>query len=101
MAGPERLELEAFSRRERSGEPAAEILSVAKDLACNPQWRARRGSNLRRLAGVSAARACCRNPERSEGSRLQSAMAGPERLELPTLGSEDRCSIQLSYGPVP
>ena len=22
----------------------------------------------------------------------------PERLELPTLGSEDRCSIQLSYG---
>ena len=24
----------------------------------------------------------------------------PERLELPTLGSEDRCSIQLSYGRV-
>jgi hypothetical protein len=22
----------------------------------------------------------------------------PERFELPTLGSEDRCSIQLSYG---
>ena len=22
----------------------------------------------------------------------------PERLELPALGSEDRCSIQLSYG---
>jgi hypothetical protein len=22
----------------------------------------------------------------------------PERLELPTLGSEDRCSVQLSYG---
>ena len=25
-------------------------------------------------------------------------MARPERFELPTLGSEDRCSIQLSYG---
>ena len=25
-------------------------------------------------------------------------MVRPERLELPTLGSEDRCSIQLSYG---
>ena len=24
----------------------------------------------------------------------------PERLELPTLGSEGRCSIQLSYGRV-
>ena len=24
----------------------------------------------------------------------------PERLELPTLGSEDQCSIQLSYGRV-
>ena len=24
-------------------------------------------------------------------------MARPERFELPTLGSEDRCSIQLSY----
>ena len=26
-------------------------------------------------------------------------MAGPERLELPTLWFEARCSIQLSYGP--
>ncbi len=25
-------------------------------------------------------------------------MVRPERFELPTLGSEDRCSIQLSYG---
>ena len=25
----------------------------------------------------------------------------PERLELPTLGSEDRCSVQLSYGRLP
>jgi hypothetical protein len=24
----------------------------------------------------------------------------PERLELPTLGSEDRCSVQLSYGRI-
>jgi hypothetical protein len=24
----------------------------------------------------------------------------PERLELPTLGSEDQCSIQLSYGRI-
>ena len=27
-------------------------------------------------------------------------LAHPERFELPTLGSEDRCSIQLSYGCV-
>src|SRR5215469_6869526 len=27
-----------------------------------------RGAKLRRLAGVSEARACCRNPERSEGT---------------------------------
>jgi hypothetical protein len=27
-------------------------------------------------------------------------MARPERFELPTLGSEDRCSIQLSYGRI-
>ena len=27
-------------------------------------------------------------------------MVRPERLELPTLGSEGRCSIQLSYGRV-
>ena len=36
MVGPNGFELEAFSRRERAGfierEPAAEILSVAKDL---------------------------------------------------------------------
>ena len=25
-------------------------------------------------------------------------MATPEGLEPPTLGSEDRCSVQLSYG---
>jgi hypothetical protein len=25
-------------------------------------------------------------------------LARPERFELPALGSEDRCSIQLSYG---
>src|SRR3954454_3057992 len=28
-------------------------------------------------------------------------LARPERFELPTLGSEDRCSIQLSYGRAP
>jgi hypothetical protein len=32
---------------------------------------------------------------------LQGKMARPERLELPTLCFEGRCSIQLSYGRVP
>ena len=31
---------------------------------------------------------------------IGNGMAAPERLELPTLGSEDRCSIQLSYGAI-
>jgi len=45
-------------------EPAAEILSKAKDLA-GELWRALRDSNLRRFAGVWAR---SRNPEQSEGS---------------------------------
>jgi hypothetical protein len=50
-------------------------------------WRARRDSNLRRSAGVSAAGARSRNPERSEGSLDDDSlkrMARPERFELPT-----------------
>jgi hypothetical protein len=31
-------------------------------------------------------------------SQTCTEVARPERFELPTLGSEDRCSIQLSYG---
>src|SRR5215472_13714830 len=33
-------------------------------------------SKLRRLAGVSEARVCCRNPERSEGTRNLRRLAG-------------------------
>src|SRR3989441_1214784 len=35
-------------------------------------WRRRRDSNLRRLAGVSRAGACCRNPERSRRTQVDS-----------------------------
>ncbi len=78
LADPERLELEAFCGRERSGSPQP---------------------NLRRLRGVRAAR---RNAEPVE--RIPSAadasqtLADPERLELPTSAFEAHCSIQLSYG---
>ena len=39
-------------------------------------------------------------PKRREGPRPNGHEPSlrPERLELPTPGSEDRCSIQLSYG---
>jgi hypothetical protein len=37
-------------------------------------------------------------PVRALGSAFE--MVRPERLELPTLCSEGRCSIQLSYGRV-
>ena len=41
------------------------------------------------------------NARASDPIRLQMTplwLARPERFELPTLGSEDRCSVQLSYG---
>jgi len=45
------------------------------------RWRALRDSNLRRLAGVSAARARSRDPEPQRGIW---DMARPKRFELPT-----------------
>ncbi len=33
-----------------------------------------------------------------DGACHSKSKVHPERFELPTLGSEDRCSIQLSYG---
>jgi len=50
LASPAGFELEAFSA---ASEPRAEILSAAKDPL--EDWRRGRDSNLRRLAGVSAA----------------------------------------------
>ena len=37
---------------------------------------------------------------RGSGGNIQKILARPERLELPTLWFEARCSIQLSYGRV-
>src|ERR1700677_3687010 len=37
----------------------------------------------------------------AERSNFAARMVRPERLELPTLCSEGRCSIQLSYGRIP
>ena len=42
-------------------------------------WRARRDSNLSRLAGVSEAGACWQNPERSRGIRGESGAPGEIR----------------------
>ncbi len=71
MAGTTRLELEAFSRRERAAtggerEPAAEILSAAKDP------RPRRSGNV---------------------------LAGTTRLELATSAVTGQRSNQLNYVP--
>ena len=99
LVRPERLELEALAGVSER-EPAAEILSrvLAKDQKC--YWCARRDSNLRRLAGVSEAGARSRNPEPGSGEGSETPLVRPERLELPTLCSEGRCSIRLSYGRV-
>jgi hypothetical protein len=35
---------------------------------------------------------------RAKARQSKEGVARPERLELPTLGFEDRYSIQLSYG---
>ena len=37
-------------------------------------------------------------PRRAQNAVLLGDVVRPERLELPTLCSEGRCSIQLSYG---
>ena len=52
---------------------------------------------------MRAAKSCSRMMGRSQGDegdlqRRIAILARPERLELPTLGFEDRYSIQLSYG---
>jgi hypothetical protein len=67
------------------------------------------GRNVRYAVGLNRPlRTRCRdnskknNPLQSEEAQLAliSQQARPEGFEPPTLGSEDRCSIQLSYGRV-
>ena len=53
------------------------------------------------MEGEQAARCpCCAGAENCFGAfpSLTPLLVHPEGLEPPTLGSEDRCSIQLSYG---
>ena len=38
--------------------------------------------------------------KKGQGCKCWKVKVRPERLELPTLGSEDQCSIQLSYGRI-
>ena len=52
-------------------------------------------------AAASACSSAQRIPCSSSRTSISSRLARPGRFELPTLGSVDQCSIQLSYGRIP
>ena len=62
-------------------------------------WSGREDLNLSRFAGVSAAGARRRNPERSEGPLANDSMVGERGFEPPTPWSRTRCSTRLSHSP--
>src|SRR5579863_8370621 len=73
---------------------AARIVAPGPSPARPPNIELVRGISM--LSGVRP----CLAPRARFRQRTPSRLARPERLELPTLGFEDRYSIQLSYGRV-
>src|SRR5579863_6229464 len=102
LVGTSRFELEPFCGRERSGSPQAKSRAHLCEGSQLPRterkiWSGRADLNLSRFAGVSAAGARRRNPERSEGSqspRNAEGLVGTGRFEL-----EPFCGRERSGSP--
>src|SRR5579883_3513216 len=78
--------------------PAPDSPGVSADLS-GVAWSAGSSAADPPVAADSAARTKIAPVDRFT-CKASARLARPERFELPTLGSEDRCSIRLSYGRI-